>query len=148
MNRFLVLIAVTILLLFILETHARAEEWWGVANLTSYHIRDADKHNQKNFGLGVEFSTNVPRLSGVAGFYDNSFNRESVYFGVAWTPLPLGDFHFGLVAGGITGYEKTAVPIVLPTMAWEHKRFGANLTFAPHVKSAPGALGLQVKYLF
>jgi hypothetical protein len=33
-------------------------------------------------------------------------------------------------------------------MSWEHQRIGANLFFAPHVKDAPGVLGLQVKFKF
>lgn len=146
MNRFLVLIVVTVLLMFILDTHARADETWLVASLTSYHFDDGN-HNQRNYGLGVERTLAEP-WSLMAGEYRNSLNRTSVYAGVAWKPWHAGDFRFGFAGGVITGYLPHAIPMLVPTASWEHNRIGANLFFAPHVKDAPGVLGLQVKVKF
>jgi hypothetical protein len=144
-NRFLVAMLVVIVLMFILDTHAKADTW-GVASVTSYHFDDGN-HNQKNLGVGLEQTINED-WSVMAGEYKNSMYRTSVYAGVVWKPLRLGDFHFGFAGGAITGYLSHPVPLAVPTMSWEHQRIGANLFFAPHVKDAPGVLGLQLKFKF
>jgi len=126
---------------------ARAETW-AVATLTSYHF--ADRHyNQFNYGAGFERSTGRERISLVGGEYRNSFDRTSVYAGVAWTPLALGPLHFGAVGGLITGYMYPPIlPMLLPTVQLELGPVGANLYFAPKIKDGAAVLGLQVKLRF
>ena len=145
MNRYLTLILCVIVLMVILDTHAKADTWV-VGSVTSYHF-DSAGHNQRNYGIGVEQVLNE-RWSLMAGEYRNSNYRTSVYAGVAWRPLRAGDFHFGFAGGAISGYLKHPVPMVVPTASWEHEQFGANVFFAPHVKDAPGVIGLQVKFKF
>lgn len=148
MNRYLAAILCIIVLMFILETHARAETWL-VGSGVSYHFRDSDNHNQRNWGIGFEHDL-AYRVRLVAGEYENSLYRTSLYSGIAWTPWRASDFYFGITGGIVTGYDTkyAAVPLIVPTVNWERNFLGANLFAAPHVKDAPGVIGLQVKFKF
>lgn len=118
---------------------------WGVATVTSYHFASIH-YNQTNLGAGFERETSIARLSVVAGAYRNSYYKTSAYAGVLWTPLALGAAHFGVIAGAVSGYNS---PIALvPTVAVEGRRFGANVYYAPAIGSDCAVLGLQVKMKF
>lgn len=131
--------------LLALCSSAFAEDWL-VATLTSYHFDDGH-HNQRNYGLGVEHTLDE-HWSLLAGEYRNSMYRTSVYAGAAFKPWRLGDFGFGFAGGAISGYLHHPIPMLVPTTSFERGSLGANLFFAPHVKDAPGVLGLQLKARF
>lgn len=145
MNRYVAAILFVIVLLFILDTHARADTW-AVASLTSYHF-DSSGHNQHNYGVGLEQPWNE-EWSLIVGEYRNSEYRTTVYAGATWKPWHAGDFKFGFAGGAATGYLSHPVPLLVPTGSWERGRVGANLFYAPHVKDAPGVIGLQAKFKF
>jgi hypothetical protein len=144
-RRCLLAMLVIVVLMLVLDEPTRADTW-GVASVTSWHF-DSAGHNQHNYGVGVEQTVNE-RWSLMAGEYKNSMYRTSVYAGAVWKPWRLDDFRFGFAGGAVTGYRNHPVPLLVPTMSWERDRLGANLFFAPHVKDAPGVLGLQAKFKF
>lgn len=153
MNRFLTIILCVIVLMFILDTHSRADTWV-VASVTSYHFDQKTQHNQINPGLGIERPL-TPTVSAIFGGYRNSLieptadqKKVSAYAGVLWQPLHADDFKLGLAGGIVTGYESHPSPLLLPMVSWEHDRFGANLFLAPKVKDSQAVLGLQIKYKF
>lgn len=125
-------------------TPALADTWVS-ATTVSYHLDRSRHFNETNPGLGIEHSL-TDDTRAIAGFYRNSIYRESVYAGVAWTPLKTEYVRAGFVAGGITGYMVSPAPMLIPVVMFEGKRFGANLLFVPHViKDAPATIGLQIK---
>lgn len=129
-------------------SEAKAEEPWAVASLGSHHFSD-DHFNQRNLGFGFEYPTSRRRLAAVGGAYDNSFERTSVYGGVAWTPLGVGGVAWlGFVAGAITGYGHPVLPLILPTVQFEHRRVGLNVFYAPRIKDGASVLGFQAKVRF
>jgi hypothetical protein len=123
--------------------HAAADELWAVATVRSYHFdRDRKDYNEDNYGLGLEYK-GTGRWGAMAGFYDNSQSRTSVYAGATYGLGQAGPAKFGACICGVTGYKKYAVmPILLPSVAFEGKRFGINIGVLPKL------VGLQVKVKF
>lgn len=120
---------------------------WIVGTLGSHHFT-GDKHEQHNYGAGVELPSSRDRVAFVAGAYRNSFDRLSAYAGAAWTPLAAGPVHAGVIAAMVTGYPSGPVPAILPTLQIEGERFGGNLYYAPKLKDSCAVIGLQVKFRF
>jgi len=128
-----------------------ADEIWATLSLHSYHSK-RHTYNENNLGAGLEYSSSSfpqgTRL--VTGFYDNSFNRETVYAGVSYTPLTFGNFHFGGLAVGVTNYPNTSF-LGAFALEYEHKKIGVNLFFVPRVlphKFDTAVAALQLKFLF
>jgi hypothetical protein len=139
------------LLIFFLFTarEAHAADMWGVATLTSYHFDRSVEHNERNLGLGLERGTREARL--IAGFYDNSNNHLSLYAGAAYTPVPIGEARFGLLAGVVNGYKphvRRFGPLVAPTLTFDVKDIGFNIIGAPRVLGHKGVIALQIKAKF
>lgn len=120
----------------------------------SYHTEAWARRelNQNNPGLGVEYQID-PDWSGLAGFYRNSYRRESAYALAAWTPLHLAlpfGMHAdaGIAAGLVTGYRRNEVPTA-PLAAGAVLRvrtrtgYGINLLAVPNTTSGSGFIGLQ-----
>jgi len=122
--------------------------WWAVATVRSYHHQRNKKHNEDNWGLGVE--RNLTRdWTAAAGFYDNSYDKRSVYAGMIWAPVHVGHFHFGLSGGIVDGYEKHPFSFFLfPIMAVQGKNYGINLALVPSVHDSYTVIGLQLKTRF
>lgn len=122
-----------------------AADAWVSATTVSYHLDREQRFNERNPGLGIEYGL-TENVRAVAGFYKNSISKESVYAGVAWTPLKVEAVSVGLVAGAITGYRISPAPMAVPVLMVEGKRFGANVLFVPPVmKDIPATFALQVK---
>jgi hypothetical protein len=125
---------------------SRADTWLDVT-LTSYHFKREPKHNEHNLGLGFEHDI-AERWRVIGGAYKNSLYRTSVYAGVSYSYWIEGPWRLSIAGGGITGYEKGVMPIVVPALSYEGDRWGANLFVAPPFKDSPGVAGLQVKVRF
>ncbi len=123
-------------------------------NLASYHTRAWARRelNQVNPGLGLEYQAS-PDWTALAGFYKNSYRRETVYALAAWTPvrinLPAGlHADAGIAAGLVSGYRRNEVPTA-PLAAGAVLRvltrtgFGINLLAVPNSQSGSGFVGLQ-----
>lgn len=122
---------------------------------TSYHTRQwaRDSLNQDNPGLGIEYHC-TSNSGFAAGFYKNSYSRESFYATATYTPLhialPAG---FSMAAGGlagvISGYTRSEAPD-RPLMAAalveirSQQGYGINLVAVPNAGQSAGFIGLQL----
>jgi hypothetical protein len=137
-----------VLLLIAVLHNCAVAETWVTATLASWHTDRTVKHNERNFGLGVEHDVwKDTRV--VGGFYKNSYYRQSQYVGALWLPLQANGFKLGVLLGAVTGYDRLVGPFqptVLPTIMYERKQWGANIGVMPSPQSGVTALGLQVKW--
>ena len=130
---------------------ARSEEtpgWWGVATVRSYHYDRSDKHNEDNYGLGLEKHLSA-NWTATVGWYDNSYDTRSVYAGVTYTPIHMGYFHFGASGGLVDGYGKHPFSVYLfPIMVIQGKDYGVNIALVPSFHDPYTVIGLQIKRKF
>lgn len=139
----------SVALLAALVAFPAAAESWLVGTVGSYHVERKD-YCEVNSGVGFEHGD---RVRFVAGTYHNSLCDTSNYVGVAWFPLQSANWRLGTALLAITGYDKgerseRATIAPLPTLAYEGRRFGANLILIPPYDDFKGALGLQIKWRF
>jgi hypothetical protein len=138
-------------LLLALACAPTAAETWLVASVASYHVNRAIDHNERNPGLGIEQDIGWG-VRAVAGAYENSEYRRTVYAGVLAAPLELGRFRVGATFGLATGYAEQCgrdpCAVVVPTVTYELGRFGVNALIAPPSRNNRGVIGLQVKVRF
>lgn len=124
--------------------------WWGVATIASYHANRDVKHNEQNWGIGIEReATSTWRWA--AGGYRNSYWRDSLYMGGFWMPEQYGHWKFGALIALATGYDRVIGPFtfyMIPTVMYETKTWGANLAVLPSIERGIGILGLQGKVSF
>ena len=78
----------------------------------SYQTTEYTEFNENNLGLGYNADNGFS-----AGFYDNSFNKTSVYAGATFQTQQKY-LNVGITVGGITGYEHitgmTVTPMAMP----------------------------------
>lgn len=93
-----------------------------------------EKYRQNNTGVGFQYDLDKDR-SLVAGWYNNSVHRETVYMGMTYAPLHLGRAKFGVMGAMVTGYTEfiPAVPIASIYGSYEYERFGLNVFWLPSV---------------
>lgn len=132
-------------------------QWWGVANVGSYHFEDAEEYlgpgrsfNERNLGIGVEVQWQ-PRHALAAGYFRNSVDEDSFYALYHYTPIALGrHVRAGGMIGLVDGYpgynDGKAAPGGGLVVKAEGARVGANLVVLPRIPgSTPWTLGLQLK---
>lgn len=150
-QRFAVYATIIIAAWMVLTPPAKADDagWWVVATVRSYHYDRSVKHNEDNYGLGVEKRI-ADNWTATAGYYENSYSRRSVYVGANWLPLHAGYFHLGLAMGGVDGYGSHPFgPYLFPVLAFQGKEYGLNLAVVPSVSGNPyTVIGLQLKARF
>ena len=133
-------------LLYAINVHA---ETWITATLASKHINAESKQEEANWGVGIEQGM-AKNWRAVAGMYRNSNRRDSLYFGLSWHPLRLGEWRIGAVGMFVGGYEtpkhQELVKAVIPVITYEGKRWGLNVPIVPATKDNAGAIGLQAKW--
>ena len=123
-------------------TVGNAGDWIAVSG-ASVHFERQNEFRQWNPGLGWERSTADWDGAWMAGYYRNSYDRDTVYAGARWTPIAWGSIRAGLFGAAISGYW---TPIaLLPTASIEGRRFGLNVVAAPTVREYVGYVGVQVK---
>lgn len=136
-----------------------ADNWYLDRNIRAYHLDRAKKdlmdYNEVNPGLGIEHDSGDWRQ--MFGQYKNSLRGNSNYALLGYTPLhydtPYGNFKFGGVVGGVTGYPlMPVVPAAGLLGTYDYGKFGANLIATPTVtvngNQVDGFLGLQGRYKF
>ena len=64
--------------------------------------------NHENLGLGLRAAL-TPTFGVQAGYYRNSYDRDSFYAVAEWTPLAAGVLRAGAFAGAASGYENASV---------------------------------------
>lgn len=104
----------------------------------SVQVHGLSKHsgtkqfNEVNPGLSIRYDVSKD-VSYQAGTYLNSFNKQSVFAGVNYTPYHFGRVSFGGAAGFGTGY---GLPILATVVA--NVDFGrVNVTFRGAPKYSP-----------
>ena len=129
---------------------------------TSVHINAAgnvdNRFNAKNSGIGIEVPIS-PTQTVVAGAYLNSYSRNTVYAGMAYTPLQTSigpvKLSAGAIAGVATGYSdytRMSIGGVSPVLALHFSAamagVGLNMTVLPPAPGPTGvtALALAAKF--
>lgn len=127
---------------------------WISLGVGSQHLSNASQYNQSNPGLGLEWPVQVkgwPDTRGAIGFFKNSENARSVYVGGLVFPWHYreGQVKLGALVGVIDGYKRANnggfFPLLVPTVAFESGRWGANVFLVPPVAGIPATLALQLK---
>jgi hypothetical protein len=121
---------------------AHAEDWLVVSGY-SHHFKHREEFRAANPGLGWERPTDEYGGTWMAGYYRNSYDRDTVYAGLRWEPLRWGPARLGVFAGLASGYWTPVV--ALPMLSIEAGRVGINLVAAPTVGEYIGYVGAQVK---
>jgi hypothetical protein len=98
-----------------------------------------------NLGVGLERTLSQDWSIG-GGYFRNSNRDDSVYFGATYAPMRFAGLKSGVVIGGVTGYEKSILPVILPSFTWQDESFGINLVLIPPADGKPGAFGFQLKW--
>lgn len=118
--------------------HADEESLWLTTGEWSRHdecnYKTTCQFRQNNIGLGIQYDLSRDS-SVIAGWYNNSIHRETVYAGMTYTPWHLGDAKLGVVGAMATGYTEIlpAVPIASLFGSYEYERVGINLYYLPTV---------------
>lgn len=110
--------------------------------LGSYHFDRSKNWQEKNWGLGVNYRNYV------AGYYKNSYNRDSLYIGYHWKPDVL-EFNRYLKAGltmiAVSGYRSSPV-LMVPTISVETGDLAADFLIAPTLGKPVGFVGMQLRF--
>lgn len=123
---------------------AAAAETWLTATTLSHHHDRSKRHEEQNWGLGIEHHL-TRDWSLNAGGYRNSFSEPSYYVGGAWMPLHAGHFHLGVAIGEVTGYRQKFSGYIIPTLTIQGKTVGVNIGVVPSSKESYTVIGVQVK---
>lgn len=86
-----------------------AGDFYGVANLASYHVKTAKykdvNYNEKTFGFGLEYVGE--KYSYQIGRFKNSVFHTSHYIAAAYTPIHFSEkLRLGAMLGIVDGYPK------------------------------------------
>jgi hypothetical protein len=134
-----------------------SRELWVTTGFLSHHTGQSTRYryNEHNDGIGLEWHW-APQWQLNAGHYRNSVRRNSSYLQAAWMPWahewPDAGWRMqaGASLGVVNGYPKVEhsryFGTLVPALALEGRRFGANLVYIPSVgKKVDGAFALQLK---
>lgn len=103
----------------------------------SYHFDRSRDWQEQNYGIGVEYR------SWVAGYYRNSYDKDTVYAGYVWRPLQWGWLRAGLTTLLASGYDSPV--LVVPTVSVDGKWLAADFLMAPTLGKASGFVGMQLR---
>jgi hypothetical protein len=124
----------------LLVADVKANTWLDI-NLASIHGRDywidydGTRHpfNETNLGLGISHSL-TQYISIGGGFYDNSFNKLTTYWGGEIHTSTYRNWQLGVAGAYLTGYEDTPMKsnaLVLPTVTYEYKLIRVKVGYLP-----------------
>lgn len=130
-------------LVCLLSTPASADDWLTISGY-SYHLTRRNEYRADNPGLGWERHTPDQNVTYAAGYYRNSYDRDTFYLGGRWEPLELGPARFGVFLALASGYWTPVV--ALPMVSIEHGPVGINLVAAPTIGKYAGYVGAQLKF--
>lgn len=133
----------TALLCVVAPLPAQAADWLVLSGL-SYHFQDTDGYRGDNPGVGWERPDAEIPLVWSAGYYRNSYDKDTVYAGARWEPFRWDHVSLGVFAGLATGYWTPVV--ALPMMSIEYRRVGINIVAAPTIRDYSGYVGAQIKF--
>lgn len=139
-------LVILVLIVLILMTYgcARASELWGTATFASYHLDRTKGYNERNLGVGIQYRTST-HWRWVAGGYDNSFNRTTLYAGAGYftetlVQLLSVNVKLGAIVAAVTGYGAHATGAVLPTLSFEKSGFELGVGYIPKIDHKTSAV--------
>ena len=124
-------------------------------NLASHHINTDLNLNEDNFGFGgtIEERESDIKVSGSIGYYENSYDRTSVYaaFGLKTDIFEYRDFsvQIGGLMGVVSGYEDKVIYMVLPTLTFGTDEVRGTFGYIPRLDDeSPAAITFNVSVCF
>jgi hypothetical protein len=120
---------------------AEGSDWLQIP-VASYHTH-RNGYNEQNLGLGYELTINEKWSVG-AGFYRNSYRKDSMYAGATYYRWQIGQIRLGTSMGVVTGYGGV-LPMIAPTATWEGDRVGVTVMVTPPV-SGKALIALMMKW--
>ena len=123
-------------------TTANAADWMVMSGY-SYHFEHREQYRADNPGIGWE-RHDEGDWTYAAGYYRNSYDRNTFYAGARWEPLQFEHVRLGVFLGAASGYWTPVV--ALPMASFEVGRVGLNLVVAPTVGHYSGFIGAEVKF--
>ena len=104
-------------------------KWWLTVPATSWHASKR-RYNEDNWGIGLEYKT-TNKWSMLAGTYQNSYNKQTLYLGANYTPWSFQWKNLNLNLGGTlfvaSGYKSNLVILPIPTVQMEvDKKVGVD----------------------
>lgn len=114
----------------------------------SKHLGTDQKFNEQNDGIGYRTEDGL-----LFGLYRNSLDKPSAYVAKEFLtdPLKLGPVNLkaGLLAGGVTGYGKPVMPLLMPELVGSAGDHSLALGMVPKIKGVtPAVLALQYRKRF
>ena len=109
--------------------------------LGSYHFDRSKNWQEQNWGIGIDYKHYI------AGYYKNSYDRDSVYVGYHLQPDALAinqNLKLGVTMIAVSGYRSSPV-LMVPTFSIESEYIKADILFAPALGKASGFIGLQMR---
>jgi len=127
------------------DFHTAAHRDWLTLSGLSHHFQpDRRDWREVNPGAGLEREFTGTPWTASAGYFRNSYDRNTFYLGGRWMPLAAGPFRFGAFGLLATGYPSPV--LVLPAVSAQIGRIGANLIALPNLPGYSGYLGLQLRF--
>jgi len=127
------------------DFHTAAHRDWLTLSGLSHHFQpDRRDWREVNPGAGLEREFTGTPWTASAGYFRNSYDRNTFYLGGRWMPLAAGPFRFGAFGLLATGYPSPV--LVLPAVSAQIGRVGANLVALPNLPGYSGYLGLQLRF--
>lgn len=140
---------ITTALLLVASTASHARDLYLDVNGYSWHSKDSyvyrgqpGKYNPYNAGLGVTYGL-TKNVEVFAGYYYNSFNRDTVYGGAKIKhDFAFGDVTItpGLNIGVATGYANTPAQsdyyqlVIMPAVRVTYRGIGLTLGYVPRIE--------------
>lgn len=122
---------------------AAHRDWLTLSGVSHHFQPDRRDWREVNPGFGVERElTGTPWVAS-AGYFRNSYDKNTFYVGGRWMPLEAGPFRFGAFGLLASGYPSPI--LVLPAASVSIGRVGANLVALPNLPGYSGYLGLQIR---
>lgn len=108
----------------------------------SYHFAHRDEYRGDNPGIGWERDIAESSWNYAAGYYRNSYDRDTFYAGGKWMPLAWGHAKAGAFIGVASGYWTPVVAIPMVSLSYE--RVGVNIAALPTIRNYTGYVAIQL----
>lgn len=111
----------------------------------AYHTDRSKPHNEINPGLGLRFKHHDDDFFYAVGDYQNSNWRNSAYFGIGKEFWSFGPLSVRVVAGVISGYNSSVLPVVLPELSLKlGGGYSMDINFIPPTPWNTGVFGFSL----
>ena len=124
---------------------------WLVISGAAYHFERRDELLGNNPGIGWERPDDEIPVVYAAGYYKNSYDKDTFYAGGQWMPFSWGtpegfNAQLGAFGGLASGYWTPVV--VIPMLKLAYQRVGINIVALPTVGDYAGYVAAQLRFRF